>query len=365
MTSNEIADIYLGSLSDVINIDVVYGGAGEVIIKGQLKNELMISESFLEDRLKGLPGNPQLFGSRPKVVIRVQVPGEIGKRTIPWLNIIMFILTVFSTILSGASLEGLDILGNPSLVWNNASQVLKAGIPFSFALLGILLFHEFGHYILSRRNGVKVTLPFFVPFPNFVGTLGAVIRSKSPFINRRQLMEVGAAGPLAGVVLAIPILIWGMAHPRFVPAPTNIESTVNLGSSLLIHLIDKLVSPAPPSGMISIIHPVAFAGWVGLFVTMLNLMPISQFDGGHILYALFGKIQHKLAYLFIAILVALSFYWIGWLIWIGFGFIFKPSHPPTVLDDIPLENKHKIIGYICVLLFIICFMPVPISISAP
>jgi membrane-associated protease RseP (regulator of RpoE activity) len=365
MTNNELIDTYINGIRDLINIDVVYGGAGEVILKGQLNDELLISESLIEDRLRELPGNPQLLSSRPKVVIRVQVPGEIVKRPIPWLNIILFILTVFSTILSGASLEGLNIFGNPAMLWTNTLDVLKAGIPFSFALLGILLFHEFGHYILSRRNGVKVTLPYFVPFPNFVGTLGAVIRSKSPFINRRQLMEVGAAGPLAGVVLAIPLLIWGTAHPRFIPEPSSMDGMVNLGSSLLISVIDKLFSPAPPSGMIAIMHPVAFAGWVGLLVTMLNLMPISQFDGGHILYALFGKIQHKLAYLFIAILVALSFYWVGWLIWIAFGFLFKPSHPPTVLDDIPLEKNHKIIGYICILLFIICFMPVPISLITP
>lgn len=362
MTNNELIDIYISSLNDLIGIDVVYGGAGEIIFKGQLRDELLISDSTIEARLKGLPGNPQLLSGRPKVVIRAQVPGEIAKRPIPWLNIVMFILTVFSTILSGAGLEGIDIMGKPSLIWNNPLDVLKAGIPFSFALLGILLFHEFGHYILSRRNGVKVTLPFFVPFPNFVGTLGAVIKSKSPFINRRQLMEMGAAGPLAGVVLAIPFLVWGMAHPRFIPEPISMGGMINLGSSLLIYAIDKLVSPIPPDGMISIMHPVAFAGWVGLLVTMLNLMPISQFDGGHILYALFGKIQHKLAYLFIALLVALSFYWMGWLIWIVFGFILKPSHPPTVLDDIPLERKHKIMGYLCILLFIICFMPVPISI---
>jgi membrane-associated protease RseP (regulator of RpoE activity) len=362
MTNNELINVYIDSLSDLISIDVIYGGVGEIILKGQLKDEMLVSNELIEDRLRGLPGSSQLLTSRPKVVIRVQVAGEIGKRPFSWLNIVLFILTVFSTILSGAGLEGMDILGKPSLIWNNPLDVLKAGIPFSFALLGILLFHEFGHYILSRRNGVKVTLPFFVPFPNFVGTLGAVIRSKSPFINRRQLMEVGAAGPLAGVVLAIPLLIWGMAHPRYVPEPPGLDGMINLGSSLLIYAIDKLFSPVPPEGMISIMHPVAFAGWVGLLVTMLNLMPISQFDGGHILYALFGKIQHKLAYLFIAILVALSFYWMGWLIWIAFGFLFKPSHPPTVLDDIPLERKHKIIGYACILLFIICFMPVPISI---
>lgn len=365
MTHNELINNYVDSLNEIIGIDVIYGGAGEIIFKGQLKDEMLISDALVEDRLRGLPGNPQLLSSRPKVVIRVQVAGEISKQPIPWLNIVLFILTVFSTVLSGASLEGIDILGKPSLIWNNTLEVIKAGIPFSFALLGILLFHEFGHYILSRRNGVKVTLPFFVPFPNFVGTLGAVIRSKSPFINRRQLMEVGAAGPLAGVVLAIPFLIWGTAHPRFIPEPKDMGGMINLGSSLLIYLIDKLVSPIPPEGMISIMHPVAFAGWVGLLVTMLNLMPISQFDGGHILYALFGKVQHKLAYLFIAILVALSFYWMGWLIWIVFGLLFKPSHPPTVLDDIPLERKHKIMGYLCILLFIICFMPVPISIVTP
>jgi membrane-associated protease RseP (regulator of RpoE activity) len=362
MTSNELIDIYVNALNDLISVDVAYGNSGEVILKGRLRDELLISDSLITDRMAELPGNSQLLSSRPNIVIKVQVPGEIGKRNIPWLNIVLFILTVFSTILSGAGLEGIDVMGHPQTLWQNPLHVLIAGIPFSFALLGILVCHEFGHYIMSRRNGVKVSLPYFVPFPNFVGTLGAVIRSKSPFINRRQLLEVGATGPLAGVVVAIPLIIWGTAHPRFIPDPGNAVGMINLGSSLLISLIDKLFSPNTPAGYIAISHPVAFAGWVGLLVTMLNLMPISQFDGGHILYALFGKLQHKLAYVFMAILVVLSFYWIGWLIWIGFGLLLRPNHPPTVLDDIPLERKHKIIGYVCILIFILCFMPVPLSI---
>jgi len=361
MTYNELINSYLNGLSDLIGVDVVYGGKDEIILKGQLVNQTPISESLIIDRLRTLPGNPQLLSIQPKVVIRVQVPGEVKRKPVPWPNLVLFILTVFSTILSGAALEGLNILGKPSLIWTDTIGVLKAGIPFSFALLAILLFHEFGHYILSRRNDVKVTLPFFVPFPNLIGTLGAVIKSKSPFINRRQLMEVGAAGPIAGMIIAIPLLIWGTAHPRFTLEPVQIK----FGSSLLIFLVDKLFSPITPAGMIAIMHPVAFAGWVGLLVTMLNLMPISQTDGGHIIYALFGKVQHKLAYLMIAFMVALSFYWAGWLFWIAFGLLLRPGHPPTVLDDVPLENKHKIIGYICIVLFIICFMPTPITISNP
>jgi membrane-associated protease RseP (regulator of RpoE activity) len=365
MTNNELIDIYIDALSEFVNIDVAYGGAGEVILKGHLRDQLLISDAIITDRMQGLPGNAQLLNSLPNVVIRVQTPGEIGKRNIPWLNILLFILTVFSTILGGANLEGIDVLGNPRIIIENPLNVIKTGIPFSFALLAILVCHEFGHYIMSRRNGVKVSLPYFVPFPNIVGTLGAVIRSKSPFINRRQLLEVGAAGPIAGVVIAIPLLIWGTLNSRFIPEPTSTAGMINLGSSLVIALIDKLFSPAPPAGYIAIIHPVAFAGWVGLMVTMLNLMPIGQLDGGHVLYALFGKLQHKLAYIFMAILVALSFYWVGWLIWIVFGLVLRPNHPPTVLDEIPLERKHYIIGYTCILIFILSFIPVPISIIAP
>lgn len=364
MNNNELIDVYVNAIRDIVSVDVAYGGSGEIILKGTLLDNLLISDSLIIDRLAGLPGNSEVLNTRPIVVIRVQIPEKITRLRIPWVNIILFILTVCSTMIGGAGLEGIDVLGNPQILWQNPLPVIRAGIPFSFALLGILLFHEFGHYIFSRKNGVKVSLPYFVPFPNFIGTMGAVIRSKSPFINRRQLLEVGAAGPLAGMIVAIPLVIWGMAHPKFIPEPTSNLGMVNLGSSLLFGFIDKLVAPLPPPGFIAIIHPVAFAGWVGFLVTMLNLMPISQFDGGHILYAMFGKIQHKLAYIFMAILVALSFYWVGWLIWIAFGLLLRPNHPPTVLDDIPLERKHKIIGYICILLFILCFMPTPISIIA-
>lgn len=346
----------------MVNVDVAYGGANEIILRGILIDHPFFSDSLLIERTAGLPGKAEIISLRPKVVIRVRMPGEIGTRKIPWLNIVLFVLTLFSTIIVGASFEDVNVAAQPGLLWQNPLLVLRSGIPFSFSLLAILLCHEFGHYIASRRNGVRVTLPYFVPFPNFIGTLGAVIRSKSPFITRRQLLDVGATGPLSGMAIAIPLIIWGMAHPKFIPDTASTAGMVNLGNSLLFGLIDILISPQPPVGFMAIIHPVAFAGWVGFLVTMLNLMPIGQLDGGHILYAMFGKVQHKLAYLFIFVLVALSFLWMGWFIWIIFGFLLRPAHPPTIMDEIPLDNRRKLIGYICIAVFILCFIPVPFSI---
>jgi membrane-associated protease RseP (regulator of RpoE activity) len=359
MDNNQLTNLYLTALNGLVDVDVIYGGPEEIIIKGALVNPLLTTESYLQGLLAALPGQAEIILLQAKIVIKVRPPGVVSGRKIPWLNIGLFVLTLFSTIIVGASINHSEAY---SLILKSPLLVIRWGIPFSFSLLAILLCHEFGHYFMSRKHGVKVTLPYFIPFPNFIGTMGAVIRSKSPFITRNQLLDVGAAGPLSGMIVAIPILIWGLAHPQFIPIqPTH--DMMTLGDSLLFSFINGLVAPSTPSGFMPVLHPVAFAGWVGFLVTMLNLMPIGQLDGGHIVYALFGKIQHKIAYVFLFIILGLSIIWYGWLVWIVLGFLIKPAHPPTVLDDMPLDRRRKIIGYICIVVFILCFIPAPISIG--
>ncbi len=362
MVSNDIIRHYIDSLKGLVDIDVVYGGRDDVLLRGTMVSAFGNPGLEILNRIAHLPGRSDIVSVDPKIVIRVQPPGKVRVKKIPWLNIILFFLTLFSTIIVGAGYAGGDFAANPSILWTDPLRVIYEGMPFSFSLLGILLFHEFGHYIASRRHGVKVTLPYFLPFPNIIGTMGAVIRIKSPFITRKQLLDVGAAGPLAGMMIAIPVVIWGLAHPVYIPETTELSNLYYLGDSLLFSLINILVQPPVPAGYISLLHPVAFAGWVGFLVTMLNLLPIGQLDGGHVLYAMFGKAQHRIAYFALIVLALLSLIWAGWIIWAFLGFVLvKAKHPPTVLDDIKLDKKRMAIGYICMIIFLLCFIPVPFA----
>jgi len=362
MTANEIIKQYADSIADVVDIEVVYGSKDDVLLRGSLRSPFQNPKSAILDRIGVLPGRSEIISIEPNVVLRIQLPGTVTRPRVPWLNIILFLLTVITTTAAGALNAGVDFFLHPGLFLREPSLIIKSGLPFSLSLLGILLCHEFGHYTASRWHGVKVSLPYFVPFPSPIGTMGAIIRTKSPFITRQQLFDVGAAGPLAGMAVAIPLVAWGLAHPVVIPLPEDTTGMLFLGESLLFKFIGAIFQPAVPEGQIVTLNPVAFAGWVGLFVTMLNLLPMGQLDGGHILYAMFGRIQHRIAYVALLGLIVLSFLWFGWVIWAFLGmFVMKAAHPPTILDDIPISKGRKIVGYVCLAVFLLCFMPTPVS----
>jgi membrane-associated protease RseP (regulator of RpoE activity) len=271
------------------------------------------------------------------------------------VNISLFFLTVFTTLLAGALHEGVDPLKNPE-------QILK-GIPFSFSLMGILLAHELGHYLTARKHGLNVTLPYFIPappFPFIIGTFGAFIKMRSPVSDRRMLLDVGATGPLVGVAVSIPFLILGfqLSEVKMVQG----QMGLTLGSSLLLYLISWLVVGPLPAGFDIVIHPVGFAGWIGLLVTSLNLIPIGQLDGGHVAYALLGEKQNKISkYVFLALLALGIFGWPGWLFWSLLLFIMGFRHPPPLHGWVSLDRKRKVIGWLTVAIFILTFIPVPFS----
>ncbi|HEY1696316.1 MAG TPA: site-2 protease family protein [Polyangiaceae bacterium] len=168
---------------------------------------------------------------------------------------------------------------------------------FTAALLAILLAHEFGHYIAARIHRVDASLPFFIPLPLLspFGTMGAVIRMRSVIPTRRALLDIGASGPLAGLALAVPLYAWGVAHSQVIPVDGSAGDTVELGSSLVTLLLDRVFAPAVPQGMDIMLSPVAYAAWAGLFVTMINVLPASQLDGGHVAFSLFGPRQNTIA----------------------------------------------------------------------
>ena len=268
------------------------------------------------------------------------------------LSILLFFITLGTTIVAGALQEGVNPLKNPG-------EILK-GIPFSFTLMGILLAHELGHYLIARKHGLDVTLPYFIPAPSLIGTFGAFIRMRSPVRDRRMLLDVGAAGHLVGIAVSIPFLILGfrLSEVKLIEG----QAVMSLGSSLLLSLLSWLVVGPIPNGYDIVIHPVWFAGWIGLLVTSLNLLPIGQLDGGHVAYALLGERQNKISrYVFLAILALGIFGWQGWLLWSLLLFIMGFRHPRPLEWWVPLDRKRKVIGWVAVAVFILTFIPVPFS----
>jgi len=354
----QMADALVG----LAEITAVFVSRKEILVKGTPVIPLSSKIGEIESRLAHMGYGIEIVSTDPALVVRLSSLEVTRGRRFPWLNMLLFLVTCISTILAGALQEGIDIFGNPSFILKNPLRVFMAGLPFSLSLLIILLFHEFGHYIAARMHRVNVTLPYFIPAPNIIGTFGAFIKSKSAFMDRKQLLDVAAAGPLAGLVIAIIVLTVGTMHSPIVPIPEG-SSAMLFGDSLLHRLITALVKGPIPGGHALMLNSVAFAGWVGLLVTMFNLLPIGQLDGGHIMYALFGKAQKGLAYLAMLGLLVLSYWWSGWAIWLILTFLMRPVHPPTLLDEVPIGPWRRSLGYLSIAAFILCFMPVPMSYS--
>jgi hypothetical protein len=300
-------------------------------------------------------------------------------RSKPTVNIILFLLTVLTTLLIGSLQQN----GNPlflrdlatdtyvqsnywrvlwqSLGSHNPLQLgqLVLGVPFSFALLLILGSHELGHYLTARRYGVDATLPFFLPIPHpLMGTMGAFIRIKSPIPSRSALVRLGVAGPLVGFIFAVPIIIVGLLLSRPVPLEAA-QGNISLGSSLLFGWLSNLFFPHLPPGYDVSLHPLAFAGWLGLFVTALNLIPIGQLDGGHVAYVALGRYRGPFRILVLAAMVGLGFLWPGWFFWGILVLVLGMNHPPTQDEITPLRTSDKLLMAAAVLVFVLSFMPVP------
>lgn len=268
----------------------------------------------------------------------------------------LFVATLGTTVLAGALMDG----ANPFL----RPGELVRGIPFSLTLMAILLTHEMGHYITSRYYGVRASLPYFIPAPPIIfmiGTFGAFINMRSPILRRGPLLEIGAMGPIAGFVVAVVAVIAGLTQSTVQPE-SSIEG-MKLGSPLLLDGLSALLVNAPADGYDLVLHPVAFAGWIGLFITALNLLPIGQLDGGHITYALFGR-RHKvisiMAVLGLAILGVVG--WPGWLVWGILGAMLGLRHPPVIDHDLPLTPRQRMIAWASVVIFVLTFTPVPFAV---
>ena len=255
---------------------------------------------------------------------------------IPRINLLLFVATFFTTYL----------VNGPS---------------YAICIMTILLAHEMGHFIMCKKYRVDATWPYFIPFPSLFGTLGAVIKMKGHIPNKRALFDIGVAGPIGGLIFAIPILIIGLSLSEIHPLPKDTTSYFELGNPLLFSFFAKIMIGNVPEGSDVFLSPMAFAGWAGLFVTALNLLPIGQLDGGHVIYALFGKhsgIVYKVG-IGIFCLFTMFVYW-HWLLFAILLLLFGFKHPPPADPFTPLDFKRKFIGVLMLIIFVLSFSPIPI-----
>jgi membrane-associated protease RseP (regulator of RpoE activity) len=241
-------------------------------------------------------------------------------------------------------------------------------VPFAFTLLAILTTHEFGHYFAARHHRVAVTLPYYIPMPlSFVGTFGAFIQLRSPVRNRNQLFDVGVAGPLAGLIVTIPLLLIGLALSPVQPLPSQ-GGYIMEGNSLFYLAAKYLIHGQilPSNGVDVILHPMAFAAWFGLLVTAFNLLPVGQLDGGHVVFTLVGDKIRYVGIVFVAALLVMGLLrlWEGWFIWAFLIFLLGVGHPPPLNDVTPLDGKRKLLAALTILIFILVFVPAPLRIIA-
>jgi membrane-associated protease RseP (regulator of RpoE activity) len=331
---------------------------------GELRVEPARALALLEPRFKPFGYTPFLGRQGDLVWIRAVPLAEVAETRRSGLNLLLFGLTLLSTLAAGSIVAG----SFPFLTFNPLLQPMRLldGVPFAFTLLAILGTHEFGHYFTARYHGASVSLPFFIPAPPPIflfGTLGAVIRMRSPARDRNSLFDIAVAGPLAGLVVALPLLLLGLSWSR-VGMVLPEHAGLTFGDSVLMRFLTWLVFGPIPPGMDVFVHPVALAGWVGLFVTALNLFPVGQLDGGRIAYALFGPFHRQISIATFVGLMALgavfrSGNWIvfGTLILLLMGF----HHAPPLDDLTPLTRRRYALGIFCLILLVLLIPPVPIS----
>ena len=242
-------------------------------------------------------------------------------------------------------------------VWSDPA-LLRLGLSFSLPVLIILFVHEMGHYVACRHYRLPSTLPYFLPLPAVLGTLGAFIRIRAPIRGKRELFDVGVAGPFAGFLALLPFLLYGVAHSRPVPFSLNAGASLLVpGQCLAMELATRLTHGPLPEGMVLRLHPFALAAWFGLLATAINLLPLGQLDGGHILYAAAGRWQRRLALpLWVALALA-GVLWGGWVLWCVVIFAMGLYHPPVLDEATPLDKSRRALALAALVVFALCFMP--------
>ena len=394
MLANATYDHYTPVVSKYLVIEDITAGQEKdnylVRYRGQLKLDSAQAYDLLAADVKAANLTPLFRKDLERAAIYL-VSGVVNSRpSNPWINLLLFILTLFSMIFAGTlfTYDGPVQPGFFGMIQTILAN-LRLGVPFAIALLSILLAHEFGHYLAGRYHHTQVTLPYFIPFPvSPFGTMGAFIRLKEPPRNKRTLLDIGITGPIAGLVVAIPVLIYGLSLSHIEPINPAVGQAFQMEGNSILYLISKYLvfgqwlpqptdygnlspilywiryfftgSPLPIGGVDVIIHPIAWAGWAGLLVTALNLIPAGQLDGGHVIYTLFGKRARWLRPVILAVLILLGFVWSGWWLW-AFLVLAMGGVYAEPLDQITeLDSRRKAVALLGLILFVLVFTPVPL-----
>jgi len=365
--------------------------------RGRLLLDSVDAYDHLAQSLRPLNLTP-LFRTEGDKQVVLLISGTFQARSSNiWVNVVLFCLTVLSVLFVGASMSATQPIPTAPTAAGTLQAYLQyllsnlgSGLPFAASLLAILGVHEFGHYLAGRYHRTAVTLPYFIPMPfSYFGTLGAFISMKEPPRNRRVLLDIAIAGPLAGLVVAIPILLYGLSISSLgtLPLRPSASTSYILEGNSLLYLISKwlvfgrllpspthytlapllywlrylvLGQPIPAGGTDVLLGPVAWAGWAGLLVTGLNLIPASQLGGGHLLYVLIGRRTNRVLPVILVVLVALGFIWSGWFIWALLILLFGRSHAEPLDQITALDNRRKLLAIVGLIVFVLVFTPVPL-----
>lgn len=391
-------DPYLPIIKQVFGIEEVTWGSEKqnflVRYRGNLLTESQEAYAQLSNGLRSLDVTP-LFRMEEGSETIILLKGIVKPRpSNPWINLILFILTGISVVFAGSFFEYRGPLTSDfNQVLPFLLPALYRGMAFAASLLAILLAHEFGHFFAARYHRSAVTLPYFIPFPfSPFGTMGAFIQLKEPPKNKRILLDIGIAGPLAGLVVAIPLLFLGLylSQTDKLPLILGQGQAFSLEGNSLLYLFIKFIvfgellpapvnlaginpliywlryfftgQPVPYGALDVLLHPVAWAGWAGLLITALNLIPAGQLDGGHILYSLFGKRSRILLPFVLAALIILGTVWSGWWLWAFLIFMLGRMHAEPLDQITPLDPRRKALAVFGLVVFVLVFTPIPLSV---
>jgi membrane-associated protease RseP (regulator of RpoE activity) len=387
--SFSMAERLLPVVRQVMTVADYSSGGGPHSYVARFRGRLIMDSRQAYERLAPAfddAGLTLLFRTEGADHVALAAPGVLkATASNPWVNVLLFVMTLLSVLLAG---EIYGYQGGP-LTLASLVRDIPAGIPFAVSMLAILLSHEFGHYIAARLHKTAVTLPYFIPFPGSpFGTLGAFIQLKAPPRDRRVLLDIGLAGPLAGLLVTIPVLLYGLAHSPVARLASDIRQIGGLEGNSLLYLAAKLLTtgqllpapasyqgvnpllywvryfflgtPVPLGGRDVMLNAVAWAGWAGLLVTSLNLIPAGQLDGGHLMYVLLGRRTIRLWPFLVIALLALGFVWEGWFIWAALIFLLGRTYAQPLDEITPLDGKRKALAILGLILFVLLFIPVPL-----
>jgi hypothetical protein len=360
--------------------------AVDTVLEGTLRPELTAASPEVVQALAEWPAPAYLQHEDGVTEVVLVYQSREHRERLPWLHAVLFAATIVTTLGAGALMAGFDPfdmriarLGAVEIPYPSGIdwRDLAFGMSFAFPFLGVLLAHEMGHYLAARVHRVRASLPYFIPFPPYfsiIGTVGAFIRLRGPTVRRAVLFDVGSSGPIASFVASLPLLAIGMTLSHHVPGEASLTTpfaiefvgqTVRLGNGLVTYAMAALFGPGAVGETLILLHPLALVGWLGLFVTALNLLPFGQLDGGHILYAIAPNRHRLLARAFFVLLVPLGAIWWGWWAWGALVLLVnrgRVDHPTVIQRQAGVGRLRRALGWALIVMFFITLIPVPLDI---